>query len=97
MHFEMHIMPGLGSNMYLGQVMELRLSCYLVLLSIDSKLIAKPGIITAAVSWHDPFVFDPIPAVYLHHIENTLYLYLIENGVLVFWEKKCIYPTPVYH
>ena len=38
----------------MGQVIELRLSCYLVLLSIDSKLDNK----TASVPWPDTYIYD---------------------------------------
>ena len=44
----------------MGQVTELRLSCYLVLLSIDST---KPGNKLAAVSWHDLYDIAFIAAV----------------------------------
>ena len=40
-----------GLKNHMGQFMKLWLSCYLVLLSIDSK----PGNKTAAVSWPDPY------------------------------------------
>ena len=42
---------------HMGQVTELWLSCYLVLLSTDSK---KAGNKTAAVSWPDPY--DDLPS-----------------------------------
>ena len=42
-------------KVHMGQVTKLWLSYYLVLLSIDSKLIAKPGNKTAKVSLPDPY------------------------------------------
>ena len=48
--------PGAKSRMKMGQVMELRLSCYLVLLSND-----KPGNKTAAPSRPDPDVVRTAP------------------------------------
>ena len=49
---------------HMSQVMELWLSCYLVLLSIDSKTGNK----TATVPWPDPYIV----IWYLHDVQTLI-------------------------
>ena len=64
---------------HMGQVTKLRLSCYLVLLSIDSK----PGNKTATVLWPDPYDVLTIHTCAFHrqyslqdHLANVLRFWL---------------------
>ena len=51
---------------YMGQTMKVRLSCYLALLSLDSK----PGKKTAKSLWLDPYVSPGIKVIKELHREN---------------------------